>query len=72
MEVINKRSNLEKSKLFIRRTTTQILNAFILLMGWAGITMLSIYDKTIEAEIKATSLSKISAFVPSICLSVIN
>lgn len=72
MEVIKKRTNLEKSKLFIRRTTTQIINAVILLFGWGGIITLSLYDKQIEDSLKTTSLQKISSFVPSIALSVIN
>ncbi|TNV73050.1 hypothetical protein FGO68_gene1359 [Halteria grandinella] len=72
MQVINKRTNLEKSKLFIRRTTTQIINAFILLIGWGGIITLSLYDKIIQAKLKTTSLSQVSSFVPSIGLSVIN
>lgn len=71
-EVINKRSNLEKSKLFIRRTTTQLINTVLLLIGWTGIILLSIYDKIIQEKLRSTSLSKISSFVPSISLSVIN
>ncbi len=70
--MINKRSNLEKTKLFIRRTTTQILNAFILLCGWGGIITLSIYDKIIQAKLKTTSLSSVSSFVPSVSLTAIN
>jgi hypothetical protein len=72
IDIISKRTNLEKSKLFIRRTTTQILNAIILLCGWGGIIALSIYDKIIQAKLKETALKNVSALIPSVSLSVIN
>jgi hypothetical protein len=39
-KIINQRTTLEKSKLFIIRVVTLILNTFILIAGWGGIIAL--------------------------------
>jgi hypothetical protein len=71
--IIDSRSTLEKSKLFVRRTTTQLVNAFILLVGWAGIILISIYDKKIQEKLRAISwAASFATLVPSVSLSIIN
>jgi hypothetical protein len=72
-EKIEQRSNFEKSKLFARRTTTFIINCVLLLMGWTGIIMISIYDKKIQAAVSGIKgLNQVASLIPSISLSVIN
>ena len=71
--VINQRSAFEKSKLFVRRTTTQLINTLILVIGWAGIVLLQIYNIPIQEKLaKVKYLNQVSGLVPSICLAVIN
>jgi hypothetical protein len=70
---IEKRTNLEKSALFIRRTITLFLNTLILLAGWVGIILINYYDKDIQSSLKNVNVIKyVSAFVPSISLTIIN
>jgi len=42
--IINQRTALERGALIARRTTTQIINIIILLVGWSGIILLQIYS----------------------------
>lgn len=45
--IIQKRSNFEKTKLFVRRSITLFLSTVLLLGGWTGIIALSLYEKDI-------------------------
>jgi hypothetical protein len=51
-QIIGLRTNLEKTKLFIRRTVTLTLSTLLLLAGWAGIVALSLYEKDIQSKLK--------------------
>ena len=44
---INKRTAIEKSKIFIRRLSTLIINTLLLILGWGGIIAINIYNKNI-------------------------
>ena len=43
-EVIKKRKNIEKTKLFIRRTITLLINVFLLCIAWGLIILINYYD----------------------------
>ena len=70
---INKRTAIEKSKLFIRRVLTLIVNTVLLILGWGGIIAISIFNKNIQAKLGAIKYVKeVSTFVPPITLTIIN
>ena len=46
-DVVRKRKAFEKSKLFIRRTITLLINVIVLLIGWGLIIAINYYDDTI-------------------------
>ena len=70
---INKRTAIEKSKIFIRRLSTLIINTLLLILGWGGIIAINIYNKNIQAKLgNIKYVKEISTFVPPIVLTVIN
>jgi 2-polyprenyl-3-methyl-5-hydroxy-6-metoxy-1,4-benzoquinol methylase len=70
---IDKRTAIEKSKLFIRRLSTLVVNIFLLILGWGGIIAISIYNKDIQSKLSGVKYVKeVSKFVPPIALTVIN
>jgi len=72
---IKKRKRIEKTKLFIRRIITFGINFFILIGGWILIASINLYDTEIQNWFKKISsgwLEKISTFVPSLCLTLVN
>eukprot|EP00347_Sterkiella_histriomuscorum_P009525 403340873 len=72
-ETIKQRKSLEKTKLFIRRILTFILNTLILLCGWGLILLVNIYQSDIQNYFESFSILKyVSTFVATLCLSIIN
>ena len=70
---IDKRTAIEKSKLFIRRLSTLVVNIILLILGWGGIIAISIYNKDIQSKLSGVKYVKeVSKFVPPIALTVIN
>jgi hypothetical protein len=49
---IDKRTAIEKSKLFIRRLSTLAINTLLLISGWGGIIAISIFNKNIQENIQ--------------------
>jgi hypothetical protein len=48
---IDKRTAIEKSKLFIRRLFTLAINTLLLILGWVGIIAISIFNKDIQSKL---------------------
>jgi hypothetical protein len=72
-QIINQRTTLEKSRLFIIRLVTLLLNTFILIAGWGGIIALQIYNSSIQTALnKVKYLNYVSKFVPQVGITVIN
>lgn len=72
-ELVKKRKRFEKTKLFIRRIVTFSINVVFLLGGWALIILINLYETEIQDFVNRYSLLKnISAFIPSVCLTIIN
>ena len=68
-----KRTAIEKSKLFIRRLSTLVVNIILLILGWGGIIAISIYNKDIQSKLSGVKYVKeVSKFVPPIALTAIN
>lgn len=72
-ELIKDRKSFEKTKLLIRRISTLSLTIVILLLGWALILIVNIYESNIQDYFKKNYiLQYIASFVATICLSLIN
>ena len=46
-EIVKKRKRLEKTKLFIRRVITLLMNLVVLFTGWILILLINYYDEQI-------------------------
>jgi hypothetical protein len=56
---IDKRTAIEKSKLFIRRLSTLAINTLLLILGWGGIIAISLFNKNIQENIQTGSLKNV-------------
>lgn len=73
-EIIKNRTKAKKIELYTVRFICMILNAAIVAGSWVAIFYVNVYQKDISAYMKKryTWLTVVSAFIPSVCLTIIN